>query len=74
LYAWTPEDYAVSQTVQSYWARFIQTGDPNAPGLPEWPRYDTGQRMTLDVTSRAGPDSEAARRKALDPLIGSVDH
>lgn len=22
-----------------YWANIIKKGDPNAPGLPEWPAY-----------------------------------
>jgi para-nitrobenzyl esterase len=39
----TREDQAVARTVNSYWANFAKTGDPNGPGLPQWPRYDPGK-------------------------------
>ena len=35
-----PEDQAVARMVNTYWANFAKTGDPNGPGLPQWPRYD----------------------------------
>ncbi|MEB0263869.1 MULTISPECIES: carboxylesterase family protein [unclassified Mucilaginibacter] len=35
-YAWTPEDYKVSATMESYFANFIKTGNPNGAGLPKW--------------------------------------
>jgi para-nitrobenzyl esterase len=37
---WQPEDFALADTVSSYWANFMRTGDPNGPGLPEWPASD----------------------------------
>jgi para-nitrobenzyl esterase len=35
-YAWTPADYKVSATMESYFANFIKTGNPNGTGLPKW--------------------------------------
>jgi para-nitrobenzyl esterase len=67
-YAWTSEDRAVAQTAQSYIAHFIESGDPNAPGLPNWPAYATRQRMILDVRPRAEPDRSAARGRLFDDL------
>jgi para-nitrobenzyl esterase len=37
VYAWTPEDQAVSRQAQAYFANFIKTGNPNGAGLPQWP-------------------------------------
>ena len=36
-YAWTAEDYKVSQTMENFFANFIKTGNPNDATLPEWP-------------------------------------
>lgn len=36
-YAWTADDYKVSETMLSYFANFIKTGNPNDGKLPDWP-------------------------------------
>lgn len=33
---WTDTDYALADTITSYIANFVKTGDPNGEGLPEW--------------------------------------
>ncbi|HEV2363260.1 MAG TPA: carboxylesterase family protein [Caulobacteraceae bacterium] len=40
------------------WLAFARTGDPNVPGLPEWPAYETGRRATMifDLNSRIEND------------------
>ena len=69
-YAWTSDDRAVSQTAQSYFANFIESGDPNAPGLPSWPAYASGKRLILDVQTRT---ELAARWRLFDELLSSHD-
>jgi para-nitrobenzyl esterase len=71
-YEWTPADYEVSKTMQAYFANFIKTGDPNGPGLAEWPPYrpdNNYQRMRIDVTSRAEPEPHRERYLALDAAM-----
>lgn len=36
-FAWTKEDFQVSETIQQYLANFIKTGNPNGKDLPHWP-------------------------------------
>jgi para-nitrobenzyl esterase len=69
VYAWTPDDYKVSEVMQTYFANFIKSGDPNGPGLPAWPpanRSDDAQVLHIDVRTRAEPDAHQSRYRFLD--------
>jgi para-nitrobenzyl esterase len=66
VYAWTPDDYKVSQVMQDYFANFIKTGNPNGKGLPNWPKFSEGQRIVIDVNTRAEADKARARYQFLD--------
>ncbi|HVG17313.1 MAG TPA: carboxylesterase family protein, partial [Chitinophagaceae bacterium] len=71
VYGWTPEDYKVSKTMQEYFANFIKTGNPNGPGLPNWPMVKSGNTvsfMTLDVNTRVQTEKNRDRYLFLDKL------
>jgi para-nitrobenzyl esterase len=72
VYAWTPEDYKVSETMQSYFANFIKTGNPNGPGLPNWPQANGGGGvliMHIDVTPHVAEEKHRARYLFLDQVF-----
>lgn len=63
---WRPEDRKLSEEMMDYWTSFAKSGDPNRPGLPEWPRYDkTGEVLHLDRETHASPDTTRARYEFL---------
>jgi para-nitrobenzyl esterase len=53
--AWTEADRALSQMLHGYWVNFAKTGNPNGPGLPQWPRYTPGQPTVMALGTQAGP-------------------
>jgi para-nitrobenzyl esterase len=63
---WRPEDRKLSEEMMDYWTNFVKTGDPNGPGLPQWPRFDkTGELIHLDATITTGPDTVRPRYEFL---------
>ncbi|WP_461043772.1 carboxylesterase/lipase family protein [Spirosoma harenae] len=71
VYAWTPDDYKVSEIMQNYFANFIKTGNPNGTGLPKWSPVsgDKGvQFMQIDVNTRSETEQNRSRYLLLDQL------
>jgi para-nitrobenzyl esterase len=73
IYAWTDDDYTVSRFMEGYFANFIKTGDPNGPGLPEWPAVGGGKEgperfLRIDVTPQAQTSTVRDRYLLLDRL------
>lgn len=44
---WTDEDRRIADTMSSYWANIVKTGNPNGAGLPNWPAFDPGARSVM---------------------------
>jgi para-nitrobenzyl esterase len=68
---WRPEDLALSKLMTAYWSNFAKTGNPNGPGLPEWPVYNSTNQypvMHLNGKSQSLPDEHRARYEFLDKM------
>ncbi len=63
-------DQRVHDLMRGYWVNFAKTGDPNGPGLPEWPRFGSDANyLELGAEPRAGEDLDWARMKAWDYIF-----
>jgi para-nitrobenzyl esterase len=40
---------SLADRMQDTWIAFAKTGNPNHPGLPDWPAYNTGTRSTMQI-------------------------
>tara|TARA_R110002167_G_scaffold65757_16_gene186047 strand:- start:59 stop:1636 length:1578 start_codon:yes stop_codon:yes gene_type:complete len=69
-YAWTAEDYKVSQDMQNYFANFIMNGNPNQAALPEWPAAKAEDEMppvmVIETQSKTIRSDQEARYRFLD--------
>jgi para-nitrobenzyl esterase len=69
VYNWSADDYKVSSEMESYFANFIKTGNPNGPGLPEWMNFKTtGQRLIIDVNTIFVPQKNRDRYNLMDSI------
>lgn len=69
-YAWTKDDYTVSETMLNYFANFIIRGNPNGDKLPEWPAAEANDTtppvMIIDTQSKSVDAKDDARYLFLD--------
>ena len=55
-------DRAFSEQVMSYWVNFATNGNPNGPGLPQWPAYDAkGMLQELGQSIKPRANDQARR-------------
>jgi para-nitrobenzyl esterase len=45
----TDEEIALSKVMINYWTQFAKTGNPNIAPHPEWPLFDLGDKMWMEI-------------------------
>jgi para-nitrobenzyl esterase len=65
---YTAGDWAISETVATYWTNFAKRGDPNGPGVPAWPQFEESDRQLMYFKNEAfpGPVPSADAMEVLD--------
>ncbi len=48
-YPWTELDRKVADTLSTYWTNFAKAGNPNGPGLTNWPVYNPKDEFWLNI-------------------------
>lgn len=64
----TPDDAALSNLIQTYWTNFAKSGNPNAPGLPNWPAWSDAKKEFLEVKK----DGRISAQRNFPPLFSSL--
>lgn len=62
VYDWTADDHKVSDVMQTYFANFIKTGNPNGKGLPTWPQFKSGEHIVIDVDTHSASSKTFQQR------------
>ncbi len=59
----TKETREVSDAMVRYWTQFAKTGNPNQPGLPEWPAFQKGNESYLEIAQPIHAEKDLNREK-----------
>ena len=65
------QDLRTARQMNVYWVNFAKTGDPNGPGLPQWPKISAEGDQLLNFTAK-GPKAETDPWRAQLDLVESM--
>jgi len=65
-------DFALTETMSTYWTNFAKTGNPNSADVPKWPAYDEDTDLWLNLDHEIKPVS-GLRRTKLDIMTDTFE-
>jgi len=73
---WVDADRVVSEAMQTYWANFATTGDPNGAAqsrsLPQWGRFTASKQQFMEFTDSGPVAHESLRRPYCDLYLDNI--
>jgi carboxylesterase type B len=69
----TPADTRLSNVMQQYWINFINSGDPNGPGLATWPAFREPERAYVELAGDSASVKRGLRRAQCDLYVENAD-
>jgi para-nitrobenzyl esterase len=63
----------IINTMQGHWIQFAKTGDPNGPGLIQWPNYTTATPATMVYGQSDIRAENGWKQKRFDLLFEAID-
>lgn len=63
---YTDADHQLRDLMSTYWINFVRTGDPNAPGLPEWSTVEEAPNEVMEFDNGSGAMAPRPRPDAVD--------
>jgi para-nitrobenzyl esterase len=60
---WDATDKKLADTMSSYWVNFATKGDPNGPGLPQWPQFKDMSSKVMVLGDTVQPEASVPTEK-----------
>jgi para-nitrobenzyl esterase len=64
-------DFKIADLIETYWANFAKTGEPNSSGVPKWPKFD-GSHAYVEFKQDGSVASAAGLRRTQCDLYREV--
>jgi para-nitrobenzyl esterase len=61
--AWRDVDRRVADLMVNFWTNFARTGNPNGPGLPDWPAWSATSRRLMRIRDISAAEDEQHRAR-----------